>query len=98
MCEISPPRVNCIVRRHHQTIPSEHGWEGVVDGQHLHRTALEELQIREDHYLKEYATLEELEAGIRQWIELYNTWRPHQALGNKTPALAHLLQFEKRKS
>ena len=40
----------------------------------------------EDLYLKEYATLAELEAGITQWMERYNTWRPHQALGNKTPA------------
>ena len=40
----------------------------------------------EDLYLKEYATLAELEAGIRQWIERYNTWRPHQNLGNQTPA------------
>lgn len=40
----------------------------------------------EDLYLKEYATLAELEVGIRHWMERYNTWRPHQALGNKTPA------------
>jgi putative transposase len=40
----------------------------------------------EDIYLKEYATIGELEAGIREWIKRYNTWRPHQALGNKTPA------------
>jgi len=40
----------------------------------------------EDLYLKEYATLAELESGIRQWMERYNTWRPHQNLGNKTPA------------
>jgi len=40
----------------------------------------------EDLYMKEYATLAELEAGIRQWMERYNTWRPHQNLGNQTPA------------
>lgn len=40
----------------------------------------------EDLYLKEYATLAELEVGIRQWMERYNTWRPHQTLGNKTPS------------
>ena len=40
----------------------------------------------EDLYLKEYATLAELEVGIRQWMERYNTWRPHQNLGNQTPA------------
>jgi putative transposase len=40
----------------------------------------------EDLYLKEYATLAELEMGIRHWMERYNTWRPHQNLGNKTPS------------
>jgi putative transposase len=40
----------------------------------------------EDLYLKEYATPGELEAGIGQWMERYNTWRPHQSLGNQTPA------------
>jgi len=40
----------------------------------------------EDIYLREYATLRELEIGIRAWFERYNTWRPHQALGNQTPA------------
>ncbi len=39
----------------------------------------------EDLYLKEYARLGELEAGIRQWMERYNTWRPHQNLDNQTP-------------
>ena len=40
----------------------------------------------EDIYLKGYATVGELEEGVRQWFERYNTWRPHQNLGNKTPA------------
>ena len=40
----------------------------------------------EDIYLKGYSTVGELEAGVRQWIERYNTWRPHQTLGNRTPA------------
>ncbi len=40
----------------------------------------------EDIYLKGYATVGELETGVAQWIERYNTWRPHQALGNETPA------------
>jgi len=43
----------------------------------------------EDIYLKGYATVGELEAGVRQWFERYNTWRPHQALGNQTPALIY---------
>ena len=40
----------------------------------------------EDIYLKGYATVGELEQGVRPWFERYNTWRPHQNLGNKTPA------------
>ena len=40
----------------------------------------------EDIYLKDYATLGELEQGVGPWFERYNTWRPHQNLGNKTPA------------
>lgn len=40
----------------------------------------------EDIYLKGYATVGELEIGIAQWMERYNTWRPHQTLGNETPA------------
>ncbi|GAB4169842.1 MAG: hypothetical protein Fur0032_08500 [Terrimicrobiaceae bacterium] len=40
----------------------------------------------EDIYLKGYTTVGELEAGVREWIERYNTWRPHQTLNNQTPA------------
>jgi putative transposase len=48
----------------------------------------------EDIYLREYATVRELEIGIRAWIERYNTWRPHQALGNKTPAQVYATHRE----
>jgi len=34
----------------------------------------------EDICLKGCATIGDLEAGIRKWIDRYNTWRPHQAL------------------
>ncbi len=27
-----------------------------------------------------------MEAGVREWMERYNTWRPHQTLNNQTPA------------
>ena len=43
----------------------------------------------EEIYLREHATLRELEAGLRDWFERYNTWRPHQALGNLTPQQVH---------
>jgi putative transposase len=39
----------------------------------------------EDIYLKEYPNVAELEAGVDRWMKHYNTWRPHQALGNETP-------------
>lgn len=43
----------------------------------------------EEIYLREYSALPALEAGLRRWFEQYNTWRPHQALGNRTPHQMH---------
>jgi len=43
----------------------------------------------EEIYLREYSTVPELEAGLREWFARYNTWRPHQALGNRTPHQAY---------
>jgi putative transposase len=43
----------------------------------------------EEIYLREYSTVAALEAGLREWFERYNTWRPHQALGNRTPHQVH---------
>jgi putative transposase len=43
----------------------------------------------EDIYLREYASLPALEAGLEAWFERYNAWRPHEALGNHTPSEAH---------
>lgn len=39
----------------------------------------------EDLYLRSYADGAELEAGIEGYMDRYNTWRPHQALGYRTP-------------
>ena len=39
----------------------------------------------EDIYLKGYATVDALERGVEGWMTRYNTWRPHRALGNRTP-------------
>jgi putative transposase len=39
----------------------------------------------EDVYLKHYADGCEARAGIASWIAFYNSRRPHQALGYKTP-------------
>jgi putative transposase len=46
----------------------------------------------EDIYLFEYPTVIELCAGLEKWFERYNTWRPHEALGNQTPALIYAPQ------
>lgn len=43
----------------------------------------------EEIYLRAHATVPALEAGMREWFKRYNTWRPHQALGNRTPHQAH---------
>ena len=40
----------------------------------------------EEIYLKEHATIPELQRGLHEWFERYNHWRPHQHLGNLTPA------------
>jgi putative transposase len=40
----------------------------------------------EEIYLKEHATISELQQGLRTWFNRYNHWRPHQNLGNLTPA------------
>jgi putative transposase len=39
----------------------------------------------EDIYLREYRNVAELAAGVRSWMQRYNTWRPHQAFANRTP-------------
>ena len=39
----------------------------------------------EDIYLKGYADGREAHSGIAAWFAFYNTGRPHQALGNRTP-------------
>ena len=43
----------------------------------------------EDVYPKGYATVGELTIGLAQYFTLYNGERPHQALGNRTPALVY---------
>jgi putative transposase len=40
----------------------------------------------EDIYIKEYATVAELEKGLSAYFSLYNYKRPHQSLGYKTPS------------
>jgi len=43
----------------------------------------------EEIYLREHATVPALRLGLERWFERYNTWRPHEALGNLTPAVVY---------
>ena len=40
-------------------------------------------------YLLEHATLPALRASLEEWFESYNNWRPHEKLGNLTPAVVY---------
>lgn len=43
----------------------------------------------EDVYLRDYGSVPALRAGVEAYIQRYNTWRPHQALGGITPQMAY---------
>src|SRR5215213_2195930 len=51
----------------------------------MRRVFVMELESAEDIYLRAYATGSEARLGIGRWIAGYNTTRPHQALGYRTP-------------
>ena len=40
-------------------------------------------------YLLEHTTLPILRGSLEEWFESYNHWRPHQELGNLTPAVVY---------
>ncbi len=40
-------------------------------------------------YLLEHATVTALRASLITWFDRYNTWRPHEALGNLTPHVVY---------
>jgi putative transposase len=44
----------------------------------------------EDIYLKDYASVPDLDAGLASYFRFYNDERPHQSLGYRTPAEVHL--------
>jgi putative transposase len=48
----------------------------------------------EDIYIKGYATVAELEAGLADYFWFYNHERPHQALGYQTPAEVYFGNLE----
>ena len=43
----------------------------------------------EDVYLKGYATMTELTVGLTEYFVFYNSERPHQSLGQKTPEVVY---------
>jgi putative transposase len=43
----------------------------------------------EDIYMKDYATVPELSAGLAAYFHFYNCERPHQSLAYRTPAEVH---------
>lgn len=43
----------------------------------------------EEVYLADYGTPREARAGLSSYLRFYNEQRPHQALGNLTPAAVH---------
>jgi putative transposase len=43
----------------------------------------------EDVYLKGYASMRELTLGLAEYFAFYNTERPHQSLGQKTPDVVY---------
>lgn len=43
----------------------------------------------EEIYLFEHTTVIDLCGGLKKWFERYNTWRPHESLGNHTPSVVY---------
>ncbi len=50
----------------------------------------------EDIYIKDYETVEDLKKGLRSYFWFYNNERPHQSLGNRTPAEAYFQAYQLR--
>jgi putative transposase len=44
----------------------------------------------EDIFLHDYTNVREVIAGLKQYFRFYNHQRPHQSLGNQTPAAVYL--------
>ncbi len=40
-------------------------------------------------YLFEHSSLPSLRKSLQKWFSLYNTWRPHENLGNLTPSVVY---------
>ena len=44
----------------------------------------------EEIYLREHSSIPVLRLGLARWFGHYNAWRPHEALGNRTPSVVYL--------
>lgn len=52
----------------------------------------------EEVYLREYESVIEAVEGIGEWFRFYNHDRPHQGLGNRTPAEVYLNRVAERRT
>ena len=52
----------------------------------------------EEVYLKDYETVTGAEEGIGGWFRFYNHERPHQGLGNRTPAEVYISRVADRRN
>jgi len=52
----------------------------------------------EDIYIKDYETVEDLKKGLRSYFWFYNNERPHQSLGNRTPAEVYFQIYQLREA
>ena len=52
----------------------------------------------EDIYIKDYESVEDLKKGLRHYFLFYNNERPHQSLGDKTPAEVYCNELQFRKA
>lgn len=50
----------------------------------------------EEIYLFEHSSFLNLTEGLTRWFNRYNDWRPHEALGNKTPAVVYRPEERKK--
>lgn len=87
--------ISCICPNYHSACrryPHQYEWQRTCLGQHFRGTTLQDPESAvkyEDLYLKCYATGPLLYTGLHEYFEFYNYKRPHQSLGNRTPATVY---------
>ncbi len=52
----------------------------------------------EDIYIKDYETVDDLKKGLRHYFWFYNNERPHQSLGDRTPAEVYFQRNQLREA